>query len=306
MARFLLRRLGQAVVVVVIVSAVIFFIMRLVPGDPARLMAPRASPEALAALRAQLGLNKPVPVQFLLFVVNALHGDLGSSYYQQASVLSLIGQRLPLTLLLTALAMAIAIAIGLPLGFLAAARRGTAIDKLVLVVQMFCQSSPNFFVALVLLFVVGVSLHLLPAIGFVGFQSAILPAIALAIGLIAVISRVARGSMMEVLELDWVKALRARGISRSSIIWRHAFKNTLVPTLTLLGGQVGYLLGGAVVVEWIYNYPGLGLLTLNAVLRKDYPLVQAIVIVTATIFVLVNLLIDVSYGIIDPRVRQEA
>jgi peptide/nickel transport system permease protein len=128
----------------------------------------------------------------------------------------------------------------------------------------------------------------------------------MSIGLIATISRVARGSMMEVLELDWVKALHARGISRRRIIWVHAFKNTWVSTLTLLGAQVGYLLGGAVVVEWIYNYPGLGLLTLNAVLRKDYPLVQAIVIVTATIFVLVNLLIDVSYGIIDPRVRRRA
>jgi ABC-type dipeptide/oligopeptide/nickel transport system permease component len=306
MGRFLLRRLAQAILVIVAVSAVIFFIMRLVPGDPARLMEPRASEQALAALRVQLGLNKPVPVQFALFVVNALHGDLGSSYYQQAPVLTLIAQRLPLTLFLTAAAMAQAIIIGLPMGFLAATHRGTPIDKAILGVQMLFQSAPNFFVALVLLLVVGVNMQLIPAIGYIGPESVILPSVSLAIGLIAIISRVARGAMMEVLELDWVKALRARGISRRSIIWRHAFKSTFVPTLTLLGGQIGYLLGGAVVVEWIFNYPGLGLLTLDAVLRKDYPLVQAIVIVTASIFVLVNFLIDVSYGIIDPRIRQSA
>lgn len=305
MVRFLIRRIIQALLVVIAVSAIIFFVMRLVPGDPARLIAPRASAQALAALHVQLGLNKPLPVQFVLFVANALHGDLGNSYYQQASVLTLIAQRLPLTLLLTSVAMVIAVILGVPMGFLAAIHRGGVVDKLILGVQMLFQSAPNFFVALVLLLIVGVNLQLLPPVGYVGIQSVILPAIALAVGLIAILSRVARASMMEVLELEWVKALRARGISRSSIIWRHALKSTLVPTLTLLGGQVGYLLGGAVVVEWIFNYPGLGLLTLNAVLRKDYPLVQAIVIVTATIFVLVNLLIDISYGIIDPRVRQE-
>jgi peptide/nickel transport system permease protein len=306
MLQFLARRLGQALIVVVAVSAVIFFVMRLVPGDPARLMAPRASDEALAALHHQLGLDQPKVVQFGLFVAKAVQGDLGTSYYEQASAVSLIMQRLPLTLLLAALAMLIAVGIGLPLGFLAAIRRGTIIDRAVLVLQMLFQSAPNFWLALVLLLVFGVNLHWVQPIGYEGVQSAILPALAMSIGLIATISRVSRGSMMEVLELDWVKALHARGISRQRIIWVHAFKNTWVSTLTLLGAQVGYLLGGAVVVEWIYNYPGLGLLTLNAVLRKDYPLVQAIVIVTATIFVLVNLLIDVSYGIIDPRVRRRA
>lgn len=303
---FLAKRLLQAVVVIVAVSAVIFFVMRLVPGDPARLMAPRASAQALAALRAQLGLNQPLPVQFAAFLSAAIHGDLGTSYYQQQPTLQLILQRLPLTLLLTALAMAIAIGVGLPLGFAAARYRGGALDRGVLGIQMLLQSAPNFWLALVLLLIVGVRLRLIQPIGFEGVQSAILPAFALSAGLIAIISRVARGTMMDILQADWVKALRARGISGGAVIWRHAFKSTLVPMLTLLGAQVGYLLGGAVVVEWIFNYPGLGLLTLNAVLRKDYPLVQAIVIVTAAIFILVNLLIDLSYGLIDPRVRQRA
>jgi ABC-type dipeptide/oligopeptide/nickel transport system permease component len=306
MLQFLTRRLSQALIVVVAVSAVIFFVMRLLPGDPARLMAPRASPEALAALHEQLGLDKPQFIQFMVFLSNAIRGDLGESYYEQTPALGLILERLPLTMLLAGLAMVMAVGLGLPLGFLAATRRGTAIDRGILVLQMFFQSAPSFWLALVLLLVFGVNLQWVQPIGYEGLQSAILPAIAMAVGLIAIISRSSRSSMMEILQLDWVKALHARGISRRRVVWLHAFKNTWVSTLTLLGAQVGYLLGGAVVVEWIFNYPGVGLLTLNAVLRKDYPLVQAIVIVTATIFVLVNLLIDISYGMIDPRVRRRA
>lgn len=304
MVWFLARRLGQAVIVVVAVGAIIFFVMRLLPGDPARLMSPRASPEALAALHIQLGLDKPKVVQFLLFARHAFQGDLGTSYYEQAPALKLIFRALPLTILLAAMAMLIAVVIGLPLGFLAATHRGKPIDRVVLIVQMLLQSAPSFWVALVLLLVFGVNLQWFNPTGYEGVQSAVLPAMSMAIGLIAVISRSARGSMVEILGLDWVKALHARGIARRRIVWVHAFKNTWVSTLTLLGAQVGYLLGGAVVIEWIFNYPGVGLLTLNAVLRKDYPLVQAVVIVTATIFVLVNLLVDLSYGLIDPRVRR--
>lgn len=304
MLSFLARRLGQAVIVVIAVGAVIFLIMRLLPGDPARLMSPRASPEALAALHVQLGLDKPKIIQFLSFAGQALHGNLGQSYYEQAPALKLIFRALPLTILLASMSMLIAVVVGLPLGFLAATHRGKAVDRAVLVIQMFFQSAPSFWLALVLLLVFGVNLHWFNPTGYQGIESAVLPAVSMAIGLIAVISRSARGSMIEVLDRDWVKALRARGIARRRIVWVHAFKNTWVSTLTLLGAQVGYLLGGAVVVEWIFNYPGVGLLTLNAVLRKDYPLVQAVVIVTATIFVLVNLIVDMSYGLIDPRVRK--
>ncbi len=304
MAVFLVRRVMQAAFVVLCVAIVIFFLMRLIPGDPARLMAPRASEEALAAIRAQLGLNEALPVQFVRFLSNAVRGDFGNSYYEQSSALSLILERLPKTLLLTGLAMGMAIVIGVPLGILAAVRRDTFIDRLILSIQMLLQSAPNFWLALVLLLVVAVNLRWLPAIGYVGLQSAILPAIALAIGLIAVISRVVRGSMIEILEQDMVKALKARGIPGSLIVWKHGLKNALLPLLTLTGAQVGYLLGGAVVIEFIFNYPGIGLLTLNAVLRRDFPLVQAIVIVASTILVTINLLIDLSYGVIDPRVRQ--
>ena len=305
MTWFLIRRVAQAILVVIGVAAVIFFVMRLVPGDPARLISPRASEEALAAIRVQLGLDKPPIVQFLFFLGNAARGDLGSSYYEQQSAISLIFDRLPLTLLLTAMAMVIAVGVGLPLGFLAATHRDSLIDKLVLAVQMLFQSSPNFWVAMVLLLIFAVNFKVLPAIGYENPTSAILPAASLAIGLIAIISRVGRASMVEILEMDMVKALRARGIPARLILWKHALKNSLLPLLTLLGAQVGYLLGGAVIVEFIYNYPGVGLLTLEAVLRRDYPLVQAIVVITAGIFVTVNLLIDLSYGIIDPRVRYQ-
>lgn len=304
MVAFLVRRVAQALFVVLCVAVVIFFIMRLIPGDPARLMAPRASAEALAQLREQLGLNDPLLVQFGRFLGNAVRGDFGDSYYEHSSALSLIVARLPKTFLLTGLAMGIATLIGVPLGILAAVRRDTLVDRGILSLQMLLQSAPNFWVALVLLLVVGVNLKWLPAIGYTGLRSAILPAVALSIGLIAVISRVSRGSMVEILELDMVKALKARGIPASAIVWKHGLKNALLPLITLMGAQVGYLLGGAVVVEFIFNYPGIGLLTLNAVLRRDFPLVQAIVIVASMILVTINVLIDISYGLIDPRVRR--
>jgi len=305
MVRYICGRVAQAALVVFAVAAIIFFVMRLAPGDPARLIAGNlASAESVSEIHHQLGLDNPLIVQFGSFLRDAVTGNLGESYYQQAPVLDLISERLPYTLLLTSMAIVTAVAIGLPLGFWAATHRGSAIDRAVLVVQMTFQSAPNFWLALEFLLVFGVQLAWVQPIGYNGIQSAVLPALALAIGLIAIISRVSRGSMIETLEHDWVKALQARGISRRRIIWVHVFRNTWVPTLTLLGAQVGYLLGGAVVVEWIFNYPGLGLLTLNAVLRKDYPLLQAIVVVTATIFVMVNLLIDLTYGVIDPRIRK--
>jgi peptide/nickel transport system permease protein len=304
MLRYIIGRVVQAVLVVLAVAAVIFFVTRLAPGDPARLIAGQlASAQSVAEVRHQLGLDNSPLVQFGNFVTNALHGDFGNSYYQQASVFSLIAERLPLTLLLTAVAILIAVVVGFPLGFFAATHQGSFIDRAVLAVQMLFQSAPNFWLALEFLLIFGVQLAWVQPIGYFGLQSVILPALSLALGLIAVISRVSRVSMVEILELDWVKALHARGTPRRRIIWVHAFKSTWVPTLTLLGAQVGYLLGGAVIVESIFNYPGLGLLTLNAVLRKDYPLVQAIVVVTTAIFVLVNLLIDLAYGLIDPRIR---
>jgi ABC-type dipeptide/oligopeptide/nickel transport system permease component len=305
MLRYICGRVIQAALVVFAVAAIIFFVMRLAPGDPARLIAGQlASAQSVSELHHQLGLDNSALIQFGHFLRDAMTGNFGKSYYQQTAVFSLITQRLPYTLLLTSIAIAIAIVVGLPLGFWAATHRGSSIDRAVLVVQMLFQSAPNFWLALEFLLVFGVKLAWVQPIGYHGVQSAILPALALAIGLIAIISRVSRTSLIEVVEVDWVKALHARGISPRRVIWVHAFKNTWVPTLTLLGAQVGYLLGGAVVVEWIFNYPGLGLLTLNAVLRKDYPLLQAIVVVTATIFVLVNLIIDLTYGIIDPRIRK--
>lgn len=305
MVRYIVGRLAQATLVVFAVAAIIFFVMRLAPGDPARLIAGNlASAQSVSELKHQLGLDRSPIVQFGHFLQNAVAGNFGDSYYQQASVFGLITQRLPYTLLLTVMAMGIAVVVGLPLGFWAATQRGSAIDRSVLFVQMLFQSAPNFWLALEFLLVFGVTLAWVQPIGYNGVQSVLLPALALAIGLISIISRVARSSMIDALDHDWVKALHARGISHRRIVWVHAFKNTWVPTLTLLGAQVGYLLGGAVVVEWIFNYPGLGLLTLNAVLRKDYPLLQAIVVVTATIFVLVNLVIDLTYSVIDPRIRK--
>lgn len=298
---FLLQRVGQALLVLVGVVTLIFFVLRLVPGDPVSVIAPSASAAAKAQIRADLGLDQPLFAQYLKFLGSVVHGDFGRSYFFQGQAIDLVLHALPFTAMLAGCALGLALAIALPLGILSAIRADRWLDRLILGFCLVLQSSPNFWVALLLLSGVAVKTGLFPTVGFVGPLSLALPAVALSISLIAVLAQVVRNALVAVLKTDMVTAMHARGLPLGRIVLVHGLRLTSVPLLTVIGAQFGYLLGGAVVIEYIFNYPGLGLLTLNAVLRRDYPLLQIITLVTALIFLVINLLIDLSYGLIDGR-----
>ena len=291
-------------------ATITFFILRLIPGDPARAIAPTASQNDLTKLRIQLHLNEPILTQYWRFVGDVFHGNLGYSYFSAQTgsgrVFTLIFERLPLTVELAGVAILFALLLALPLGFLAGAKRNSAWDRVSLTVSVAFQSMPNFFVGLMLILFVGVKAKWLPATGYAGFKSVILPAIALALPLVAVLARVIRASLGNALAQEYSLALVARGIPRPRVVISHGARSIAVPTLTVLGVQMGYLLGGAVVIEYLFDFPGVGLLTLNAVVRRDYPLIQGLVLTFSTIFVLVNLLVDLAYPLLDPRIRRQA
>lgn len=305
MGAFVLRRVLYSLVIIFGASVAAFSLIRIVPGDPARIMAPNAPEEQIAQIRHELGYDRPLPVQFVSFVGDAVRGDFGRSAFLKEDVSAVIAHGLPYTLLLAVSALIIALTIGVSLGTLAAMFQNRLIDRIALGIAVLGQSMPGFWFALVLILIFSVHLRLLPALGYKGPQYLILPAIALAISLLATLLRSTRLVMIDVLGQDFIKAARARGISPGVLIARHAFPNILVPILTIVGVQLGYLLGGAVVIESIFNFPGIGLTTLNAVLRRDYPVVQAVTILMAAGFVLINTIIDISYGFLDPRIRRE-
>jgi peptide/nickel transport system permease protein len=303
--RLIVSRLLQGVLVILGATTFVFILMRVLPGDPVRLVAPHASEESLDAIREQLGFNRPLVVQYLDFVGNAARGDFGDSLYQAAPVTDLILEKFPLTMTLGLIGMGLALLVAVPLGTVAALHRDTIWDRLVLLISMSALSMPNFWIGLVLIFVVAARWKLLPATGYQGWQSFILPGIALATTLLAMLIRVTRTIVIDVVNQDFVKAQRARGLPTWRILLRHVLKNTAIPVLTLLGVQLGYLLGGALVIEYVFDFPGLGLLMFNAVFRRDYPLVQGISIVIAVVFVLINLAVDLSYVYLDPRIRRQ-
>jgi peptide/nickel transport system permease protein len=256
-------------------------------------------------MRHELGYDRPLPEQFVSFVGDAIRGDFGRSAFLKDDVSTVIAEGLPYTLRLAVSALVLALAIGVSLGTLAAIFQDRWIDRVALGIAVLGQSMPGFWFGLVLILVFSVRLRWLPALGYKGPQYLVLPAIALAISLLATLIRSTRLVMIDVLGQDYMKAARARGIAPGVLIIRHAFPNILVPILTIVGVQLGYLLGGAVVIESIFNFPGIGLTTLNAVLRRDYPVVQAVTILMAAGFVLINTIIDISYGLLDPRIRRE-
>lgn len=310
MLRYVLSRVAQGVFVLLGVATVTFFLLRLIPGDPARVIAPTASQADLTRLRSELQLDRPLLEQFGSFLSDIAQGDLGQSYFFAASgsgsVFELIFSKLPYTIGLAGMAIAIALLVSLPLGFLAGARRGRMADRVVLGASVFFQSMPNFWVGLILIQFVAIKAALLPATGYSGVQSLILPAVALALPLVAVLARTIRATLGDALERDYALALVARGISLPRVVIQHGMRAVAVPLLTVLGVQIGYLLGGAVVIEYLFDFPGVGLLTISSVVRRDYPLIQGIVLVLATIFVLVNLLVDLLYLALDPRIRRQA
>lgn len=313
MTRFILRRLITALVSLVLASAVVFGAVLAVPGDPAAvILGMNAAPEALAALRTQLGLDVPPLQRYLQWSLGVLRGDMGESLQFQRPVAALIGDRLALTVPLTLAAAALATLIALPLGIYAALRRGSLSDPLVILASQLGAAIPSFWLALLLILVFSVQLGWFPATGFPGWddlgralRALVLPTLALGLGQAAVMTRLTRAAMLDVLALDFVRTARAKGLSPRSVIGKHALRNAMVTLITVLGLSLTNVFIGAIVVEQVFALPGLGRLALGAIGNRDYPLVQGVVMLYASAIILLSLLVDLSYGVLDPRIRYQ-
>lgn len=304
--KYLIRRSLQAIPLLFLTSVVVFLLIHITPGDPVRLMlGEHASDEQVAAVRAQMGLDRSLPEQYLRFVIRALQGDLGMSIRAVRPTTELVLLALPATLQLTLAALGLAIIVGIPVGIIAALKPGSWFDNLALFLALLGQSIPSFWLGLTLITVVALHWQLLPTSGRGGIEHLILPACSLAPFLAGIIVRITRTSFMDVLHQDYIRTAHAKGFALSPVLFRHAFKNALLPIVTILGLQTGALLGGAVITETVFGWPGIGQLAVNAVHNRDYPVVQAVVLISALIFVVINLLVDILYSVIDPRIKYE-
>lgn len=304
MIAYILRRLFQAALVIFGVACVVFLVLRIVPGDPARLMVPPgSSEEVVEVIRQRLGTDQPVLVQFGHFLLGLIRGDLGDSFRHGRPVIELILDRLPATLALTATTMTTAVLIAVPLGIIAAYYSGGVLDRAILILSLAGQSIPNFWLGVMLVLFFAIRLQWFPAIGMTGPASLVLPTVTLSLILIAILVRTVRQSMLEVLSEDYIRTVRAKGMSEAKVVLVHALKNASIPLITILGIQVGFVLGGAFVVEMIFDWPGIGLLALEAMRTRDFPVVQGVVIVVAVVFTLANLAVDIAYAYLNPRVR---
>jgi peptide/nickel transport system permease protein len=328
MLEYALKRLIWGLAVVIVVAFAVFCLIRVIPGDPARLIAAGgATPEMIQSIRQSLGLDKPILVQFAGYLSQVVRGNLGTSIfrsaggsahtgmhefltpteetgvqqYAKAEVLGLIIERVPYTLLLTGLAMVFVVVISFSLGILAVLKKDTIWDKLVLFIAICAQSLPNFWLGIVFILLLSVKLKLLPTMGYQGPAYAIIPAFVLSLSLIPLWLRIIRLSLADVLSANFITGLRARGIPDRLILFKHALRSIAIPLVTVFGVHLGYLLGGAIIVEFVFNYPGLGLLTIISMLQRDFPIVQGVVLLFASVFVLINIAVDIIYGFIDPR-----
>jgi peptide/nickel transport system permease protein len=306
MRRFVTKRLGYAVLSLFLLSLTIFLLVR-VTGDPAALMAePGASAEQLAAIRKNLGLDRPMWIQYGSFMANFLTGDLGHSFYYNAPVLDLYAARLPYSLLLAAVAMAFSLLIGIPSGILAAVRVGTVWDGAGKVFALLGLSMPSFWIGLVMILFFSVYLGWLPSSGAGTPLHVIMPAFALGWYFAAAHMRLTRSSMLDVLGSEYVKLARLKGLPESLVVAKHAFKNALIPVITLAGINLVIMINVAVVVETVFAWPGIGRLLYEGISFRDFPLVQGIVLLGGSMIVVVNLLVDILYAVVDPRIRLEA
>lgn len=305
MIPYILKRLLQSLFVVFCVAVVVFAIVRLT-GDPVSLMVPMdASPEVIGNIRQKFGLDQPLHIQLLRFLRGALTGDLGMSLRHQQPALQLVLQRLPATLELTFAGMLISLVVAMPIGILSALKRGSLFDFFGVSFSLLGQAIPVFWLGLEMIALFSVRWRILPSIGRGGIQHLVMPAITVGLYSAATIVRVLRSSMLEVLNEDYLRTARSKGLSEGVIILRHTLRNALIPVVTVMGLQFSALLGGAIVTETVFAWPGVGLLAIQAIYNRDYPVVQAVVIMIATIFVLMNLLVDIVYVAIDPRIRYE-
>jgi peptide/nickel transport system permease protein len=301
---YVVRRLLASAVVVWGVVTLTFFLVRVLPGDPAALsLGVSADAEAVAKLRHAMGLDNPLIVQYGIFLRDAVRGDFGESVYMSQPSATLFLVKLPATLELAVTALVLSVAIALPLGMYAAIRVNTTRDALVGLFTLTAQSMPNFWVGIMLILVFSQTLQLLPTFGRGTWQQTVLPAVAVALPMVALVARLVRTGMLDNLQEDYVRTARAKGLPERAVVNRHIVKNMLIPVVTVVGLQFGSLLAGAVIVEIVFSWPGVGQLTVDAILRRDYPVVAAAVFFISLAFVLVNLAVDIAYAYLDPRIR---
>jgi peptide/nickel transport system permease protein len=302
MARFVLGRAARGVVTLWLVVTAVFVVLRL-SGDPARAMlGPDATPEALAAFRARHGLDDPIPVQYGRYVANVLRGDFGDSLSGRRPALELFRLRVGATLELGAAAATIALVVGIPAGIVAALKRGSPWDRLTMLGAFVGQSAPNFFVGIVLILLLSLRTGVLPSSGRGDWTQLVMPAFTLATGLLATMARMSRSALLEVLGNDYVRTARAKGLTPHRVIVGHTLRNAAIPVVTLLGLWIGALIGGAAITETVFAWPGVGRLAVDAVADRDYPVIQLVVLVVAASVVAINFLVDVAYGVLDPRI----
>ncbi|RCW25845.1 peptide/nickel transport system permease protein [Ciceribacter lividus] len=313
MMALLARRMAALFLTLLAVSALVFLVMDVLPGDPAAIMlGTSASPDTLAALRHELGLNQPLVFRYFSWIANALHGDFGTSYVYGVPVSQLLVERLAVTLPLTVIAVTLSLAISVPLGTLSAARHNSVLDHVVGVISQLFIAVPGFWVALLLILLFSVGLGLMPAGGFPGWESGfwaalkslVLPAVALALPQAGVLTRVTRSAVLEVLNEDFVRTARAKGLPRRVALWRHAVPNALIPVVTVLGLQLTFLIAGAILVENVFNLPGLGRLAYQSLMQRDILVMQDVVLLFAGLVVIMSFVVDLSYLFLDPRLRQ--
>jgi peptide/nickel transport system permease protein len=308
LARFVLRRILLAVPVFVGVTMVTFVLMQIVPGDPVALLMEEkmaaVDPAAAQRFRARWGLDAPVPVQYLKFLSNAARGDLGISYRTDQDVLPSILERVPATAALAGAALGLAVLIGVPLGVVAALRQNTVLDSASIVVATIGVSIPNFWLGILLIYTLAVKLRWLPPSGYgPAIPYLLMPALTLGVGLAAIVARLTRSSMLEVIRQDYIRTGRAKGLSERRVILVHALRNAAIPIVTIVGVQMSALLSGAVITERVFSWPGAGRLLVDSIGVRDLPMVQGCVLFIASVFILLNLLVDLSYAWLDPRIR---
>ena len=308
----ILKKILTAIPVLLVVSIVLFLLLNVMPGDAADSMSTMdATAEEVEALRESLGLNDPMYIQYLRWLKNVLKGDFGISFLNGASVTEKIVTRLPVTLELTLLAMLIAVAIALPMGVLSATHRNSAIDAIASFISMIGVAVPHFWLAMMLIIIFSVNLHWLPASGFTSISQGlgknlikmIMPAFSVGLGFAATVMRQTRSNMIDVLGTDYISTAKAKGMSKSVVVWKHGVRNALIPVITVIGMQTGRLFGGAIVVETLFGLPGIGTAIVQSIFSRDYQMTMGCVMMVAVIIILINTIVDILYVIIDPRVR---
>jgi peptide/nickel transport system permease protein len=304
MSRYIVKRLALSLVVLFGVTVIVFALIHLAPGDPARLMLYDTAPEEeVRAMRQALGLDQPLHMQYWLFLSSALRGDLGRSLYYKQPAFRIILEHLPATVELTFAALLVSLLVAVPMGVLSAVRRDTVWDYLGMLLATIGQATPVYWLGLMLILFFSVQWSLLPSSGRGGVENFVLPSVTLGAPLMALVTRLVRSGMLDILGEDYIRTARAKGLTEQLVVYRHALRNMLIPLITVVGLQLGALLGGAVITETIFAWPGVGRLVVTAITARDYPLVQAATMMVSVYFVAINLLLDVLYVYIDPRIR---